>query len=367
MMKNTNKESMIYIMNVDWNWIKQRPHFIAEQLNERYDIHAIYQYRYDRKGMQLRTTNVKLDSVYVIPRGDRYNISSGINKGIWKNAVRKAIRGTNAKFLYLTFPNQVDIIPDEYQGGVIYDCMDNHPEFISNHNKKNKLIDQERRLVKKADYIFSSSCYLTEQLKLRYGTEIGAKIYLVRNGYNGDIVEIEKTKAEKKCELYTFSYFGTISTWFNFDYILKSLDEFPDIQYELFGPVVGVQIPEHERIHYHGTVEHDCLLNNIKNADCLIMPFVVNEIIKAVDPVKLYEYINFNKNILVPNYDEIKRFEKFVYFYNDYADFKQQILTLKEVEYIKYSNADRSSFLMDNSWKQRVKYIIGVLDSKGER
>ena len=355
------EDTMIYFMNVDWNWIKQRPHFIAEQLNEKLDVHVMYQYRYDRKGMQQRTTNVKLD-----PRGDRYNILSSINRGIWKNAVRKAISRTNAEILYLTFPNQVDIIPDKYQGVVIYDCMDNHPEFMCNQNKKSKLIDQERRLTKRADYIFSSSCYLVEQLKLRYGTEIGKKSYLVRNGYNGKIVEIEKTRAEKKSELYTLSYFGTISTWFNFDYVLKSLDEFPDIQYELLGPVVGVEIPKHERIHYHGTVEHDCLLSNIRNADCLIMPFGVNEIIKAVDPVKLYEYINFNKNILVPEYDEIKRFAPFVYFYNDYTEFKNQILRLREHKDIKYSNEARKTFLTDNSWKQRAEDIFSVLDLKGE-
>ena len=25
-----NKNELVYVMNVDWNWIKQRPHFIAE-------------------------------------------------------------------------------------------------------------------------------------------------------------------------------------------------------------------------------------------------------------------------------------------------------------------------------------------------
>ena len=41
------------------------------------------------------------------------------------------------------------------------------------------------------------------------------------------------------------------------------------------------------------------------------MPFVINEIINAVDPVKIYEYINFNKDIIMCYYDEVRRFNKY--------------------------------------------------------
>ena len=30
-------------MHIDWNWIKQRPHFLAEGLNEYCDITVLYQ------------------------------------------------------------------------------------------------------------------------------------------------------------------------------------------------------------------------------------------------------------------------------------------------------------------------------------
>lgn len=199
----------------------------------------------------------------------------------------------------------------------------------------------------------------------RYGNEIEEKINLVRNGYNGAILDQAKTVSEKKHKLYTFAYFGTISTWFNFDYILRSLEECADIQYELFGPLAGVQIPKHERIHYHGTIEHEKLLENIKDADCLIMPFLINEIIEAVDPVKLYEYINFNKNILTCRYEEIERFEPFVYFYTGYDEFIKQILNLKKSNDVKYSNDDRETFLRENSWKCRVDTIIKTLKRRG--
>ena len=42
----------------------------------------------------------------------------------------------------------------------------------------------------------------------------------------------------------------------------------------------------------------------------MIMPFKLNELVKSVDPVKLYEYINYNKPIISIFYQEIKRYSQ---------------------------------------------------------
>ena len=40
-------------MNVEWNWIKQRPHFIAEGLSKNHHVEVLYRYWYNRKGLTL--------------------------------------------------------------------------------------------------------------------------------------------------------------------------------------------------------------------------------------------------------------------------------------------------------------------------
>ena len=155
-----------------------------------------------------------------------------------------------------------------------------------------------------------------------------SKIEVVRNGYNGDVLDVsaEKRKAKK----YVLAYVGTISHWFDFDILLKSLKDFKNIEYRLIGPVSGVTIPENERIKYVGSVDHKDIYSNIKDADALIMPFKLNDIVEAVDPVKLYEYINFNKDILTISYKEIERFSKFTYSYDGYDEFKSQLEILMQ-------------------------------------
>ena len=84
------------------------------------------------------------------------------------------------------------------------------------------------------------------------------------------------------------------------------------------------------------------------------MPFHVNDIIRAVDPVKLYEYLNFDKNILCVRYNEVERFGEFVRFYTDQDSFAGQIRAMQEDRSVSYSADRREQFLRENSWKARA-------------
>ena len=48
-----------------------------------------------------------------------------------------------------------------------------------------------------------------------------------------------------------------------------------------------------DKVIFHGPIEHSRLIENKELYDVLIMPFIRNELIESVDPVKLYEYIAF--------------------------------------------------------------------------
>lgn len=359
-------KKILYVMNVDWNWIKQRPHFIAEGLAKENDVTILYQHRYSRKGYQKRNTDgLRIRPIYVIPKGDRYPFLRQINSKIKDAVIRYHVHKTNAECLYLTLPDQTGAVPRKFKGTVIYDCMDNHPAFIHDPKKRAILEQQEEKLVKRASVVLVSSLKLKEELLARYGQQYADKMTLVRNGYDAGDAECESRDpvAYDKKEDYTLAYFGTISSWFNFPFLLKSLEEFPNLRYRLMGPVApGISIPKTERIEYIGTVEHKDLHTAIADAQCLMMPFEVNEIIESVDPVKLYEYINFNKNILCVCYPEVERFAPFVYFYTDYESFKEQLTQLMSAKKIKYTQEQRTQFLRDNSWASRVRVVERALD-----
>ena len=82
-------------MGIDWYWIKQRPHFIAELLNTQFNVHVMYQHRYGRTGLQKReNVDVNLNPIYVIPRGDRYVFLSKVNAAIIALNIRLSSLGS---------------------------------------------------------------------------------------------------------------------------------------------------------------------------------------------------------------------------------------------------------------------------------
>ena len=95
------------------------------------------------------------------------------------------------------------------------------------------------------------------------------------------------------------------------------------------------------------------------------MPFKINEIIEDVDPVKLYEYISMGKTIISVYYDEIKRFDPYVYFYsttNQYCDVLEKIINCEAG--CKYDKGMQKKFLQDNTWDvryQEMKKYVKVL------
>lgn len=354
---------MLYVSHINWEWIKQRPHFIAEELSKYYEMLVLYPHNYNKKGFQKKNeTSLTTVKYYYIPLISRIKCLAPINLMVQKFWISRKVKQYNPEIIYLTLPEQIFEIPTTYKGMIVYDCMDDHAAFYSDKATQDRIIKEEKQMVEIAHRIFVSSANLKKVLVARYGEYIENKIFLCRNGYTGEIKQVSHD-VQQKNDLYTICYFGTISSWFNFDYIQNSLKEFDNIKYLLIGPLDGVEIPKSDRIEYVGTVEHSKLFDTVKNADCFIMPFILNDLIKSVDPVKFYEYINFNKNILTVRYDEIERFNEFVYFYTDYESYVSQIKEMVNHPNVKYDESKRVDFLKDSTWSSRVKEMKESIDT----
>lgn len=81
---------ILYVSNVDWNWIKQRQQFLAEALSQKNKVEVIYQYKYGQRH-QFQSNKVETNGnlnvlpMHVIPRLDRYNHLRRINDILRKN------------------------------------------------------------------------------------------------------------------------------------------------------------------------------------------------------------------------------------------------------------------------------------------
>lgn len=359
-MIDLNKHRMIYIENVEWNHIKARPQYIAEKLSEDFDVtvYSPYSYKLGKSNFTV-DGNCEVQFVKKLPFEGRSAVISKINHWYKKKFFKKKITN-EIQTVFVTYPEAYDYIPTNYKGVVIYDCMDNMLEFDMSDERKKKVRDLEKALYERADIVFVSSENLKNRLFERYFPK--RNCWLIRNGYDGKIATVTN-ESDVAHEKFKVCYFGTISSWFDFDVIQKSLNEIPELEYEFIGPIEKTITPlQHKRIKYIPPLPHSELQQATKDADAYILPFKVNNLIEAVDPVKFYEYINFSKNIISVYYDEIARFTDFVWFYKDTNQYIEILKNLMQDNGRKYTQQMRLKFLEENTWDKRAQAMCEVIE-----
>jgi glycosyltransferase involved in cell wall biosynthesis len=355
-------------MHVDWNWIMQRPHFLAEGLSQYFKIDVWHERTFVEKNRLVRNAKHIFPNlaIYCIKRlpfarfGIIYHINAFINKIILRNYYK------NADIIWVPHPLYFSYYEKGSRQIVVYDCMDDMLGFDLSRPVKTRIKKYEERLIGQADIIITSSDYLRKKLMTRYNV-VSKSIAVVNNAIflppqeNNQLLPEQLKNLFRDQSTKKIVYVGTISKWFDFELILNSLKQNNKIEYLLFGPI-EVDIPLHPRIKIAGQIEHKHVLAIIQCADCLVMPFVVTELIKSVNPVKAYEYIYAHKPILLPLYDETEKFKEFAYLYYSPHEYFKLLdeLILNSLTARNSQNVHRN-FALHNTWDNRIEEIKELL------
>lgn len=352
-------------MHLDWRWIKQRPHFIAEGLSDFYDVTVIHFYsKRFFYGVSDNSTpnekNLKLLPAFRLPFYQK-KIIYGLNKSYMKIYFKFLIEKYDPDFLWITFPQLYDYIPSNLRCKIIYDCMDLSTGFDYQDNFNLKVAEIEKKLVNDASIVFVSSDFLLRKLdEIHHCRD---KLILIRNAFSGEIID-HRLIGKKQKKIFKIGYVGIISPWIDIENIKFTLEQIKNIEYHLIGPYDhGNAELKHNKIKLYGSICYNELYDYVKSFDCLIVPFKVSERILAADPGKIYGYINFNKPIISIYYDELQYFSSFLDFYYSKEDLVE---LLKKMIYIgfnkKYSDIQRLEFLKNNSWDVRIHKIVKCLE-----
>ena len=355
-----HKSKLLFFIHVPWKWIKQRPHFIAEELSKDNDVTVAEWLPWEKKYRSKGKQTVNLKSYFQLPK-DRIPVVHFLNSLLQKIKLGKYIK--KADIVWFTNPVQYTFYKREnIKGQIVYDCMDDLPEFEPTEERRKLLEEQERILYGDADVVIASSSYLKNKLTNRYGDR---DIHVVNNAIKEmDEKPLLPLPDEIKGKMpeghFLLTYIGTIEKWLDSELLLSLVEQYTNVAVCLFGPL-KIELPKHERIVYCGMVPHDLVFSVMEHSDALIMPFVLNELILSVNPVKLYEYIYSGKPCLAPRYGESEVFEDFVYLYKNSEECNSIIGSLVEGKGAKHSKEDSRSFAMSNTWYDRVKEIEKIL------
>lgn len=351
-------KKILYEQQVDWNWIKQRPQFLAEHLAKGCEVHVLYRENFHREGLQQNSAEngVILHPFKTLPPfRDRFKALTALNQVIRRRRFSKLYKQLRPDWVWLNYPSQIRDVGTNCTAKIVYDCMDDQLELHCPPALKEKLPEMEKELCQRAHLVLASSMALKETLCRRYQLNPD-KIKIVRNGCLPERAQPAPLRpAENRA--FRIGYIGTIAEWFDFSLVLKSLEKFPNLEYGLAGPVCVENAPQHPRIRYYGTVPHEELGLWVQDFDCLAMPFQDMPLVRAVDPVKLYEYIGFYRSILCLDYPEVERFRPYASLYRDEKTYLQAVEQLMEKTEPPYTKKQAQQFLAQNSWDARAQEV----------
>lgn len=361
----TNNLKILYFSSVNWNWIKQRPHFVCEGL-------AKYGYRVDYFSMtpfgkqKLKKVNATVDNLsikdmYAIPMNNRYEVIHRMNKRL----VRKKLNLAAYDIIFFTHPLQIQFFDREELKNtwVLYDCMDNISEFYTGMMKE-KVIRFERELCQLSKDIVTSSCTLKKKIVERYELNT-SKVTVIRNAVDQSFASEEFRKnvnwiiLKKPCMM----YIGTIEDWIDFDLLNKLLRENPMWTLYMVGPYrkeMKDRIIYKDRALWLGKKEHKEIPALIEAADIMVIPFKRTELIECVDPVKMYEFIAMNKVILSTYWSELEYFIGYKKLCFSNLELRSDLYAIFSQEYRKDNQA--VDFINDNMWDKRIKEYNNLIN-----
>lgn len=358
-------------MHVDWNWIKQRPHFLFEELTKFCSIDLFYVKKLidinAKKINNPKVTYSQSDTFVLrkLPFSARSSIVRWFEQRINSSRLKRLLR--DYQIIWITSPIILDFIPVSVLANkiVIYDCMDDFTGFYSASPFwiQKDATEKEQTLIRNSDFVFASSQYLKNKISMDYRDDIRREPLVINNGISTSLLELDISdfqNEENKNKDFNLTYIGTVGDWFDFDLIIKVLERYKNINVTLIGPI-DTEIAHHPRLNMLGPVDHHALPKYGVDADALVMPFKLSELIRSVDPVKIYEYIKFEKPIIAIKYEEMDKFGSFVNLYSNEIELFRIIEELMSGKLRKIETKEGRSFLNSHTWEMRVKQIHEIV------
>lgn len=369
---------LLYMSLVDWYWIKQRPQHFSELLSKDNEVtyvcirpwennvnkvqsHSLSDKNLGKKQF-MQNNHMKIIRKRLIPKSKNIKLLKFLNELIMKFSLFVLDKKNKFDTVIVTHPDQCRYLPESFFKNKIflYDCMDNYLEF-SNVDKTG-ILKNERKLLKYSKYIIVSSENLKNKLIARVPW-YADKVSVINNGVDIEKFNVNKIKAENEVDIFNKSsskkvgYIGTISVWMDIELISSIAKERSDLDFYFIGPVEeGTDISmlkDIKNIYFVATQPYESVPNILNKLDVAMMPFRDTDLVRSVNPVKIYEYLSLAKPVIALRYSETEKFGDLIYTYSTVEQFKDKLEKAVSENHELYKN-ERIQYANKNTWVSRV-------------
>jgi glycosyltransferase involved in cell wall biosynthesis len=290
------------------------------------------------------------------------SVARWINRKALRWSVRRVCRRLrfDSPVTWTFEPASAEIAGSFGERALVYHCVDEFSEFSG--TDKTALLELERRLIEKSNcVIVSSGRLLASKQKLNSKTFLvthGVDVAHFRKACDASTTVPDDVKALKRPII---GFFGLIADWVDLELIRFLADSRPDWSFVLLGKhVTDVRILEGaSNLHMLGPKPYTMLPNYAKAFDAAILPFVVNDLTLAANPLKLREYLAAGLPVVSSAIPEAERLQHVLRIGRSKADFLDQLQAI-----VKSGSTGPQisiSKQMDNeSWDEKVEQLSRI-------
>ena len=246
---------------------------------------------------------------------------------------------------------------------VIYDCMDEWETFPG---IKPAILEGEKRLVAESDLVVVSAARLLEKWSAH-----AERVVLARNAVDYDFYAAELGPNDQLSPVKrpVIGYFGAIAEWFDLELMAFLARERPEYTFVLLGGVFNVDVTELGRmpnVRLLGQQPYELMPKYLYHFDVCLIPFRINAITEATDPVKLYEYLSGGKPVVAVDLPELRAYRDLIYLARDSKEFLAS-LDQAVAEDDREAAKERRALAQSNTWEERYRTIYSALIDRTPR
>ncbi len=244
----------------------------------------------------------------------------------------------------------------------VYFCMDDFAHLAG--VSANMLETLERRLLGVVDAMVATAESLTDTKAPRSG-----EAHYLPQGVNYEHFAEPRPEPEDLRGLPRplLGFAGGISACCDLNLIRRLADENADGSVVLVGPVVVDTAPlDRPNIHILGPRPYSDLPAYVQRFDVGLIPYVLNDWTRAVDPLKLLEYLAAGVPVVSMSIPEVLKYSEWIGIGDSHESFSREVSrSLKlggEVE-----RAARQKVASHNTWGARAARLLEIVDDIVER
>ena len=251
-----------------------------------------------------------------------------LNRHFLAWSVRRACKrlGFKNPITWSFLPTSGEVVGKLGEKLIVYHCVDEFSEFTG--TDKNAILGMERDLLRKADQVLVSSGPLYETKKLH-----NARTSMVTHGV--DIDHFRKACDPKvvvpadiaKLTHPVIGFYGLVADWVDLKLMRFLAVSRPSWSFALIGKVDTdcSAVEDLANVHFLGQKPYSALPAYSAGIDVAILPFAINELTLASNPLKLREYLAAGLPVVTTDIPEARRLGEHVRIGTSYEEFLEHI------------------------------------------